>query len=197
MKQFIVLLATLPLVLGLLMQIGLAQGNFALTVRAESIVRDCREYAADAGGFSDAIREEMAERLAEATGTPPTGIYITADETPDADGVVRYRVEIPIRRLVAAPTLFGIATHENSGNYVIEGMIRVRTAEDPPTEEDEPSDEDEYAAGYEDEYASEDEYAYDYEDEYADEDEYAYDYEDEYADEDEHTTEAGITRIVG
>ncbi|MDR2163678.1 MAG: hypothetical protein LBO70_07055, partial [Clostridiales Family XIII bacterium] len=64
MKQFIVLLAALPLMLGLLMQIGLSQSNFALTVRAESIVRDYREAAADAGGFSDALRTEAAMRLA-------------------------------------------------------------------------------------------------------------------------------------
>jgi hypothetical protein len=136
MKQFIVLLAALPLMLGLLMQIGLAQGNFALTVRAESIVRDCREYAADAGGFSDALRAEMATRIADATGASPGDISVNADETPDADGVIRYRVEIPIRRLVAAPALFGIAPHENSGNYVIEGTVRVRMHEDVPTTEE-------------------------------------------------------------
>jgi hypothetical protein len=135
MKQFIVLLATLPLVLGLLMQIGLAQSNFALTVRAESIVRDCREYAADSGGFSGAIRAEMAARLAKATGASPGEISITADETPDSDNVIRYRVEIPIRRLVATPALFGIAPQKNAGTYIIEGTVRVHREEDAHTTE--------------------------------------------------------------
>jgi hypothetical protein len=135
MKQFIVLLAALPLVLGLLMQIGLAQNNFALTVRAESIVRDCREYAADSGGFSGSIRTEMTARLAKATGVQPGDISVTADETPDSGGVIRYRVEVPIRRLVASPSLFGIAAHENSGTYVLEGTVRIRADEGAHTTE--------------------------------------------------------------
>jgi hypothetical protein len=154
MKQFIVLLAALPLMLGLLMQIGLAQSNFALTVRAESIVRDCREYAVDAGGFSGEIRAEMATRLAEMSGARPGDISMDVDETPDTDGIIRYRVEIPIRRLVAAPTLFGIAQHENSSAYVIEGTVRVHTEEEEPTDEDAPADEEEPTD--EDEHTDED-----------------------------------------
>ncbi|MDR1495779.1 MAG: hypothetical protein LBS67_02515 [Clostridiales Family XIII bacterium] len=130
MKQFIALLAILPLILGLLMQIGLAQGNFALTVRAESIARDCREAAADAGGFSEALRTEAASRLARAAGVSPGEISVAADEDPTADGSLRYRFEIPIRRLVAAPALFGVKSDKNSGVYVIEGTIRARADEE-------------------------------------------------------------------
>jgi hypothetical protein len=129
MKQFIVLLAVLPLMLGLLMQIGLAQGNFALTLRAESIVRDLREAAAEAGGFSNALRLGAAARLSDAAGVAPGDISVAADETPGADGVLRYRVEIPIRRLMAAPALFGMGDRENSGVYVIEGEVHARTEE--------------------------------------------------------------------
>jgi hypothetical protein len=126
MKQFIVLLAILPLMLGLLMQTGLAQGNFALTVRAESIVRDAREAAADAGGFTDGLRAETAARLADIAGVPPGDIAVTADGAPGADGVLRYRFGIPIRRLMAAPALFGVRDRENFGVYVIEGEVHAR-----------------------------------------------------------------------
>jgi hypothetical protein len=128
-KQFIVLLATLPLMLGLLLQIGLAQGNFALTVRAESIVRDCREYAAESGGFTDAVRSGMAGRLAGVAGALPGDILIDADSQPDADCVLRYRVGVPIKRLTAAPALFGVDPGENSGVYIIEGSVRIRAEE--------------------------------------------------------------------
>jgi hypothetical protein len=127
MKQFIVLLAVLPLMLGLLMQIGLAQSAFAVTVRAESIVRDCREAAADEGGFTDALRVEAKARLADVTGVPPGDISVAADETPDGEGRLRYRFDIPIRRLMAAPALFGVEGSKNSGVYVIEGEVRART----------------------------------------------------------------------
>jgi hypothetical protein len=126
MKQFIALLAVLPLMLGLLMQIGLAQRNFTLTVRAESIARDLREAATEAGGFSDALCAEAAAKFADAAGVAPGDIAITADETPDDDGVARYRVAIPVRRLVAAPALFGVGNSDNSGVYVIEGSARAR-----------------------------------------------------------------------
>jgi hypothetical protein len=61
---------------------------------------------------------------------------VTADKTPDAGGVIRYRVEVPIRRLVASPALFGVASHENSATYVIEGTVRVREDEDAPIDVD-------------------------------------------------------------
>jgi hypothetical protein len=134
MKQFIVLLAVLPLMLGLLMQIGLAQGNFALTVRAESIVRDAREAAADAGGFTDALRAETAARLARAAGVSPGDIAFAADGAPNEDGVLRYRVEIPVRRIIAAPALFDVKESENSGVYVIEGEVRARIEEEEEKE---------------------------------------------------------------
>jgi hypothetical protein len=140
MKQFIVLLAVLPLMLGLIMQIGLAQGNFALTVRAESIVRDCREYAAASGGFTDDVRREMTSRLADAAGEQPEDISLTADAVPDADGALRYRVGVPEKRLTAAPSLFGTDPAKNSGVYVIEGVTRVPA---PDSEEEPGADGDE------------------------------------------------------
>jgi hypothetical protein len=125
MKQFIVLLALLPLLLGLIMQVGQAQGNFALTVRAESIVRDAREAAAGAGGFDADIRAEMAARLAAVAGVAPGDVSVEADAAPDGDGELRYRVAVPVRRLVAAPAIFGIKPSENAGVYTIEGKVTV------------------------------------------------------------------------
>jgi hypothetical protein len=122
MKQFIVLLAALPLMLGLIMQIGLAQSNFTLTARAEGIVRDCREMAAEKGGFTARVRSELGRRLSGVCGGAD-GIVIIAEDEPDEEGAVRYRVEIPVKKLVAAPRLFGIKPGENSGVYVMEGEI--------------------------------------------------------------------------
>jgi hypothetical protein len=137
MKQFIVLLAILPLMLGLLMQVGLAQSNFALTVRAESIARDCREAAADEGGFSDALRAEAAARLADVSGVSPGELSVAADETPDSEGRLSYRFGIPIRRLTATPALFGVKKGANTGTYILEGTVHARTEEEPPATDDE------------------------------------------------------------
>jgi hypothetical protein len=70
-------------------------------------------------------------RLAEAAGVSPGEISVTADEAPDAGGIIRYRVEVPVRRLVAAPSLFGVGSGENSGVYVIEGAAHTRIPEAP------------------------------------------------------------------
>jgi hypothetical protein len=124
MKQFIVLLAVLPLTLALIMQIGLAQSNFALIAAAESIVRgSAAPAAADAGGFTNDIRADMAGRLHAATGVPRADISIDADRKAGADGAISYRVSVPIRRLVAAPGIFGISQKDNFATYTIEGTV--------------------------------------------------------------------------
>jgi hypothetical protein len=135
MKQFLVLLAILPLMLGLLTQISLSQSNFALTVRAESIMRDCREAAAHSGGFSAELRMETATRLANVAGVSPADISIEADEAPDADGVMRYRAAVPVRRLMAAPAIFGVDSRDNSSIYVIEGSVHALPREEATTTE--------------------------------------------------------------
>jgi hypothetical protein len=126
MKQFIVLLATLPLMLGLIMQIGLSQSVWTLAVRAEQIVREGAEAAAEAGGFGSGIREDIAGRIARAAGVPQGSVSVEADRTPDAEGRLSYRVTVPVRRLVAAPRLFGVSDADNKGTYTIEGSVRAR-----------------------------------------------------------------------
>ncbi|MDR0519880.1 MAG: hypothetical protein LBG82_07545 [Clostridiales Family XIII bacterium] len=138
MKQFIVLLAILPLTLGLIMQMGLAQSNFSRIAAAESIVRgNAAPAAADAGGFTSDILAAMVLRLESACGIPPSDVAIDADSKAGADGTISYRVSVPIRRLVAAPGIFGIDPKDNSAVYTIEGTVYRRM---PPEETEEAED---------------------------------------------------------
>ena len=124
MKQLIVLLATLPVILGLLMQIGLAQQNFVKIMRIEQIVEDHRWQASEAGGFTNDIAQDMAVKISGVSGVPESGISMALDP-PGNDGphYIHFRIEILAFRLVAANKLFGINDSENSGSYVIEGSV--------------------------------------------------------------------------
>jgi hypothetical protein len=129
----------LPLILGLIMQVGLSQSNFATLAAAESIVRGrAAPAAADAGGFTDSIRADMAVRLSNVCGVSAADIHISADSKPNTDGYISYQVTVPIRRLVAAPGLFGVKSANNTGRYKIEGTAYARI-EDEPKEEKEPT----------------------------------------------------------
>ena len=136
MKQFIVLMAVIPVMLGLLMQVGLAQQNFTRLMRVEQIIEDYRWEASLQGGFSSGMRSELAGKLAEACGVPGDSIALSLDP-PGASmsSQISYRIEIPGFRKVAANRLFGIPDADNEGRYVIEGSVPSRL-EPPP----EPSD---------------------------------------------------------
>ena len=125
MKQFIVLIATLPIILGLLMQIGLAQQNFIKLMRVEQIVGDYRAVAAQSGGFSYSMGSDMRHELSAASGVAESSIVMYLDPQKDSGGgSISYRIEIPGFKLVAANRLFGIKDSDNNSAYIIEGTVQ-------------------------------------------------------------------------
>jgi hypothetical protein len=142
MKQFIVLLAVLPLVLGMLMQIGLAQSNFTKVMRVEQIVEDYRYEASGIGGFTAEMKLEMARKLASASGAGAGEIYLNLDPPrPAGSGDIHYSVGLPTGKLVAANKLFGIKDKDNDGYYRIEGSVPNRNTPEIPEPEPEPEPE--------------------------------------------------------
>jgi hypothetical protein len=124
MKQFIVLLAVLPLMLGMLMQIGLAQSNFSKIMRIEQIVEDYRYEASEAGGFTAEMRLAMTYKLARASGAGAGEVYLYLDPPrPAGFGDIHYSIGVPTGKLVAANKLFGIKDRDNDGYYRIEGSV--------------------------------------------------------------------------
>ncbi|MDR0817679.1 MAG: hypothetical protein LBN35_03475 [Clostridiales Family XIII bacterium] len=142
MKQFIVLLAVLPLMLGMLMQIGLAQTNFTKIMRIEQIIEDYRYEASEAGGFTPEMKQEMAAKLARASGTGAGEIYLNLDPPRPADmeGEINYSIVLPAGKLVAANRLFGIKDKDNDGYYKIEGSVPNRNTPEIPEPEPESED---------------------------------------------------------
>jgi hypothetical protein len=134
MKQFIVLMAVLPLMLALIMQIGQAQSNFMLIARAERVVDAYANSAGRAGGFSAEIGGAMAMRLAEICGVAASDIPMTLDGAPGADGLIRYRVGVPVNRLVAASSFFGIKEADNVGLLMIEGEVSNQSESEADTD---------------------------------------------------------------
>jgi hypothetical protein len=77
----------------------------------------------------------MATRLSNVCGVSATDIHISADSKPNTDGYISYQVTVPIRRLVAAPGLFGVKSANTTGRYKIEGTAYARIEEEPKEEE--------------------------------------------------------------
>ncbi|MDR2487229.1 MAG: hypothetical protein LBD12_04620 [Clostridiales Family XIII bacterium] len=135
MKQFIVLAAILPLLLGILMQIGLAQTNFTKVMRIEQIVEDYRWEASENGGFSQGMRDGLARDLSAVTGAPSENILLVLDPPrPAGSGRIHYRIGLPTGKLVAAGKLFGIQDSDNDGYYALDGSVPNRKRPEPPPE---------------------------------------------------------------
>ena len=134
-------MATIPIVLGLLMQVGLAQQNFARQMRIEQIVEDYRWVASEEGGFNSSLAYGFRSDLSKASGMPENSVSLQLDAPKAAgSGDISYRIEIYGFKLVAANRLFGIKDTENSSAYVIAGSVpnRKQDIKEPePLAEDE------------------------------------------------------------
>ena len=124
MKQFIVLLAILPIMLLFMMQFSLEQQKSAKAALITDIVYEAKEEAKQQGGFDiDALREELSEKL----GLDPSDIYIEAPgvrsvkriEKDGSRGVIKYTVIVPIGETVAGRKYLGISDERVYG-YKIE-----------------------------------------------------------------------------
>ena len=129
-------MATVPLILGLLMQVGLAQQNFARQMRIEQVVEDYRWVASEEGGFSPQSAHALSSDLSRVSGIAESSIRLQLDQIKaPGTGDIRYHIEIIGFKLVAANRLFGIKDNENSSSYVISGSVPNRKQTEKKPEE--------------------------------------------------------------
>ncbi len=113
MKQFIVLLAVIPMMLFFLAQLTLEAKNSQNIAMMTDIVYAAKEEAKQQGGFdSEAIRKELSLNL----GVREEDIIIEAPEVGtvpriDSDGkrgIIEYRIVVPVEGSDAAARYLGI-----------------------------------------------------------------------------------------
>ena len=129
MKQFLVMLAVLPLMLVFLAQFSLEQQNSAKISAVSDIVYAAKEEAKQEGDFSPQLQARMKRQIAEAVGVPEFAIVIEAETSGvyrvDAErtrGLISYRVSVPIGSIMAGNSLFGISDSDNRYIYTIKSV---------------------------------------------------------------------------
>ena len=124
MKQFIVLLAAVPILLLFLLQFSLEQENSIKIAIITDTVYAAKEQAKQNGGFD---KESLRKQLADKLGVDPSDISIEAPDMytvrriePDGSrGVIHYKVLVPMDNISAGDRYFGLK-NERRYAYVIE-----------------------------------------------------------------------------
>jgi len=134
MKQFLVLIAVLPLLLIFLLQFSLDQQNHTKMGLLSDAVYVAKEKSRQSGCFTNDIQDELRSRIARILGTDASEISIVATEAPvyrisaaseeDANnplrGLIYYRVTVPIGPVMAGSKLFGVKESNNMLIFDIE-----------------------------------------------------------------------------
>lgn len=134
MKQFIVLVAILPLMLVFFVQFSMDQVNSSRTGLLTDMVYAAKEKAKQEGCFTKDITDELRDNICSAFGISPSDVVIEATDTvkyrimdagtyTQADwerGLIYYKVSVPVGELMAGRRLFGIKESDNTYLYTIE-----------------------------------------------------------------------------
>jgi len=126
MKQFIVLMAVLPVMLLFLLQFTLEQKNSLVIARVQDFTNAAKEEAKQEGYFSTEIKERLKNKISRATGISAERIIIESEDSVKFrysignERLIYYRVEVPIEEVMAGSRLLGISKEENSYVYVID-----------------------------------------------------------------------------
>ena len=134
MKQFIVLLAILPLLLVFFVQFSMDQINHARIGLLLDYVYTAKEEAKQQGCFTNEITEELRENIAEAFEISPSVVLIQTTDSVryrimQGDGIsgndferglIYYKISVPISEIMAGRKLFGIKEEDNTCYYTIE-----------------------------------------------------------------------------
>ena len=138
MKQFLVLLAVLPLMLVFFVQFSMDQINSSRIGRLSDLVYAAKEEARQEGCFTDEIRARLTAQISNEFGIDPSLVLIEATGEQDrryrimsADGygasdwergLIHYRISVPVGEIMAGRKLFGIREEDNTYNYVIDSL---------------------------------------------------------------------------
>lgn len=126
MKQFIVLMAVLPIMLIFLLQFALEQKNNLLIARIQDLTYAAKEEAKQEGYFSADIIERLKTNISKATGILPEEIVVESEDAiklrynTGEERLIYYRVEVPIEGVMAGSKFLGISEEENKYRYVID-----------------------------------------------------------------------------
>ena len=132
MKQFIVLTAVLPILMIFVMQTAYDQkNNYAINV-IHDMVYVAKEEAKTEGSFTWEIQDKLRNNLSRALALPTAEIKIACSEDGD---ILYYRVEVPIKNVIAGNNLLGIKDKDNQYKYVIDSYTRCYAR--PPDIDDE------------------------------------------------------------
>ena len=124
MKQLIVLMATLPIMIIFIMQMGLDQKNAQTLTAIQSCTYAAKEQAKQAGCFTQEISEDLRHNISKLTDIKEDNIKIEADRDVkyrySDDKLIHYKVKVKIDNVMAANNFFGIGDKENSYEFKIE-----------------------------------------------------------------------------
>ena len=126
MKQFIVLIAVLPILLLFLLQFTLEQKNSFVIARIQDATYAAKEEAKQEGYFSAEIRDRLKNKISQTTGISSEKIIVESEDSVKFrynignERLIYYRVEVPIEEVMAGSRLLGISKEENSYVYVID-----------------------------------------------------------------------------
>jgi len=126
MKQFIVLMAVLPILLLFMLQFTYDQRTNQIIGQVQAIVYAAKEEAKQVGCFTEEMKGNIKADIGRATGVSPDEVQVISD------GVVKYRyaagenrliyytVRVPIEEVMAGSAMFRIDPSENKYIYVID-----------------------------------------------------------------------------
>lgn len=126
MKQFIVLLAVVPILMFFMLQMGLDQKNSQITTIIQACVYSAKEDAKQEGCFTSEIVEKLKNDISRLTGIDKSYIQVEADDEVKYrydigdDRLIKYKVSVYIDEVMAGGELLGITDSENAYEYVID-----------------------------------------------------------------------------
>lgn len=130
MKQLIVLTAVLPILLLFMAQYCLDQKNNRIINEFQQQVYTAKERAKQEGCFSGEIVEDLRRDLASTFAIEESDIAIEATTVKQyrlnyfgggERGMIRYRVSVPVDKVMVGGSLLGIKEEENQVLYILEG----------------------------------------------------------------------------
>ena len=130
MKQLIVLAAVLPILLLFMAQYCLDQKNSRIMNEFQQQVYTAKERAKQEGCFSEEIVEDLRRDLAETLAIEESDIAIEATAVKQyrlnyfdggERGMIRYKVSVPVDKVMVGGNLLGIGEEENRALYTVEG----------------------------------------------------------------------------
>ena len=119
MKQFIVLLAVIPILMFFMLQMGLDQRNSQITTIIQACVYSAKEDAKQEGCFTPEIVEKMKNDISKLTGIDKELIKVEADDevkyrnSTGKDRLINYKVYVYVDEIMAAGQIYGIDDKEN------------------------------------------------------------------------------------